>query len=176
MSIKCSVYIATSLDGFIARPDGDIDWLHRPEYVASDGDDLGYSDFVKSVDILVMGRKTFEKVLSFAEWPYEKMPVVVLSSQNPAIPGHLRGKVRVEDLPPKKLVAQLEHQGARHLYIDGGTTIQRFIKAGLIDEITITQIPVILGSGIPLFGSIGVELPVVHRGTKSYSNGLVQTT
>ena len=176
MSIKCSVYIATSLDGFIARPDGDIDWLHRPAYAASDGGDLGYGDFIKSVDILVMGRKSFEKVLSFSEWPYEKTPVVVLSSQNLAIPGHLQGKVRVENLAPKKLVAQLECEGAKHLYIDGGTTIQTFIKAGLIDEITITRIPIILGSGIPLFGSLEVELPLVHRGTKSYSNGFVQTT
>lgn len=175
MSIKCSVYIAASVDGFIARPDGDIDWLHKPEYAESDGGDFGYDDFVKSVDILVMGSASFEKVQSFSQWPYEKTPVIVLSHRDLDIPSHLRGKVKVDNLAPGELVAQLEREGARHLYIDGGKTIQSFLQAGLLNEITITQIPILLGDGIPLFGSIEVELPLLHRRTKSFGNGFLQT-
>jgi dihydrofolate reductase len=174
--MKCSAYIATSVDGFIARPDGDIDWLHNPAYEIPDGGDLGYGEFISSVDALVMGSATFEKVLSFGVWPYEETPVIVLSSRDLVIPSHLQGRVRAENLTPEVLVAQLEREGARHLYIDGGTTIQGFMKAGLIHEITITQIPVLLGGGIPLFGSLGVERPLVHKATESFSNGLVQTT
>lgn len=174
--MKCSVYIATSVDGFIARPDGDIEWLHNPEYVAPDAGDLGYDEFIKSVDVLIMGSTSFEKVLSFGEWPYDKTPVIVLSHRNLVIPDRLHGKVRVENLAPGELVSQLEREGASHLYIDGGKTIQGFMKAGLIHEITTTQIPIILGSGIPLFGSLGVERSLIHQGTKLYSNGFVQTT
>jgi dihydrofolate reductase len=176
MSIRCSAFVATSVDGFIARPDGDVGWLHRQEYADSDAGGFGYDEFIGSVDVLVMGRASFEKVLSFSEWPYEKLPVVVLSRRNLVIPSHLLGQVRVENLAPGELVAQLEREGARHLYIDGGITIQGFLKAGLLHEITITQVPLILGSGIPLFGSTGVELPLRHRRTTSFGNGFVQTT
>jgi dihydrofolate reductase len=176
VTMKCSVYIATSVDGFIARTDGDIDWLDKPEYAALDGEDLGYDEFINSVDVLVMGSATFEKVLSFGEWPYGKTPVIVLSRRNLAIPSHLHGSVRVENLAPGEVVSQLEREGASHLYIDGGKTIQGFIQAGLIHEITITQIPILLGSGIPLFGPLGVERSLVHQATKSFSNGFVQTT
>ncbi len=176
MSIQCSVYIATSVDGFIARPDGDIAWLHNPAYAVADGGDLGYGEFINSVDVLVMGSASFEKVLSFGEWPYEETLVIVLSHRALVVPSHLHGKVRVENLAPGELVSHLEREGARHLYIDGGRTIQGFMKAGLIHEITITQIPVILGSGIPLFGSLGVERSLLHQVTKSFSNGFVQTT
>jgi dihydrofolate reductase len=141
-----------------------------------DGGDFGYGEFINSVDVLVMGSGTFEKVLSFGEWPYEETPVIVLSRRDLVIPRHLHGRIRVENLAPGELVAQLEREGASHLYIDGGKTIQGFIEAGLIDEITITQIPIILGSGIPLFGSLGVERTLVHLDTKSFSNGFVQTT
>ena len=176
MSTKCSVFIATSVDGFIAREDGDIEWLHNPAYVMPDGGDLGFGEFIRSVDVLVMGSASFEKVLSFGEWPYEETPVIVLSSRDPVIPGHLQGKVRVENLPPGELVSQLEHEGAKHLYIDGGKTIQGFMKAGLIHEITITEIPIILGSGIPLFGSLGVERSLALQAAASFSNGFVQMT
>lgn len=176
MSIKCSVYVATSVDGFIAREDGDIDWLHNPAYAVADGGDLGYGEFINSVDVMVMGSASFEKVLSFGEWPYEETPVIVLSRRDLVIPSPLYGKIRVENLVPCELVSQLEREGARHLYIDGGKTIQGFMKAGLIHEITITQIPIILGRGIPLFGSLGVERSLLHQATKSFSNGFVQTT
>jgi dihydrofolate reductase len=174
--MKCSAFIAASIDAFIARLDGDTSWLHNPEYAVEDGGDFGYSAFMETVDVLVMGRVTFETVLSFPEWPYAERRVVVLSRQGLAIPKHLHDKVRVENLAPDALVSQLERGGARHLYVDGGQTIQGFLKAGLLDEITITWIPIILGGGIPLFGSIGAELPLRHRQTRSFGNGFVQST
>lgn len=174
MEIRCSVYIAASVDGFIARPDGDIDWLHRPEYAAPEAGDFGYEAFISTVDALVMGRHSFEKVMSFAEWPYGEMTVVVLSSQGVDVPEALRDRVIVEQGAPQEIVARLEDRGYEHLYVDGGVTIQRFLQAGLIDEMIITQIPVLLGDGIPLFGSMGRELPLKHVATQSFENGFVQ--
>jgi dihydrofolate reductase len=175
MSIKCSVYIAASVDGFIARPDGDIEWLHKSEYASPDTLNLSYDEFIATVDSLIMGRKSFEKVLSFSVWPYENVPVVVLSNQKVDIPERLRGKVKVDGGDPIDIVSRLETAGNKHLYIDGGATIQRFIQSGLITDITITQIPVLLGDGIPLFGSINLEIPLKHIETASSSNGFVQS-
>ena len=174
MNIKCSVYIATSVDGFIARPNGDIDWLHRPEYSGTALEGFSYDEFISTVDALVMGRNTFEKVLSFSSWPHEGTPVVVLSGKELDIPRHLKGPVRVKSGNPAELVSMLASEGRRHLYIDGGETIQRFLRAGLIHEITITRIPMLLGGGIPLFGSIGTEVPLRLVAATSSDNGFVQ--
>jgi dihydrofolate reductase len=174
MSIKCSVYIATSVDGFIAKPNGDIEWLHRSEYSGAVLEGLCYDDFISTVDALVMGRNTFEKVLSFGSWPYEGTPVIVLSSRELDIPQHLKGVVRAESGSPTELVSMLESEGRQHLYIDGGATIQRFLQARLIHEITITRIPVLLGAGIPLFGSLGIEVPLRLVAATSSDNGFVQ--
>lgn len=174
MTIKCSVYIAASVDGFIARPDGDIEWLHKPEYSQSTFDGLGYEDFITTVDTIVMGRNTFQKVLSFGEWPYKETPVVVLSNRPLAIPPQLRGKVRGDSGRPDDIVARLQAEGKRHLYIDGGITIQRFLQAGLIHEVTITLIPVLLGGGIPLFGSFGNEVSLQLIAASTSGNGFVQ--
>ena len=174
MTIKCSVYIATSLDGFIARPDGDVEWLSSPDYVPADGSDYGFQAYIDSVDVLVMGRNSFAKVLSFGVWPYKGTPVVVLSSQVIDIPEDLAGKVRHMNAEPTAVVSSLAAEGARHLYIDGGVTIQRFLAAGLIDEITLSVIPTLLGDGIPLFGSMIGEQRLLHVGTQSYVNGIVQ--
>lgn len=175
MKVKCSVYIAASVDGFIAKLDGDIEWLLKPEYTSTDKLGLSYEEFIATIDAIVMGRKSFEKVLTFESWYYEGTPVVVLSSRTVTIPDHLHGKVTIENGSPKELVSRLASQGKTHLYVDGGVTIQRFLQARLIDEITITQIPVLLGSGIPLFGSIGVEVSLSHLETTSSKNGFVQT-
>jgi len=172
--IKCSVYIAISVDGYIARPDGDVSWLDNPAYQAEEGEDFGYRDFIKSVDFLVLGRKSFEKVLTFDDWPYEDLPVVVLSSKSWKTPPELAGKIRFFNAAPDKLVAELQETGAKHLYIDGGITIQRFLEAGLIDEITLTIIPILLGDGIPLFGSMSEEFKLVLQSSKSYNNGFIQ--
>jgi dihydrofolate reductase len=174
MGIKCSIYIAASVDGFIAKPGGDIEWLNRPEYSAEDMKGLSYDDFISTVDALVMGRNTFETALSFESWPYEGTPVVVLSSRGLAIPEHLHEMVSVQSGPPEHIVSQLESEGKKHLYVDGGITIQRFLKAGLINEITITRIPILLGEGISLFGSFGVELPLRLIAATPSNNGFVQ--
>ncbi|MFQ6676031.1 MAG: dihydrofolate reductase family protein [Fidelibacterota bacterium] len=112
---------------------------------------LSYDDFISTVDALVMGRNTFDKVLSFGRWPYEGIPVVVLSSRELDIPPHLKGAARAESGTPAELVSMLESEGRQHLYIDGGVTIQRFLQAGLIHEITITRIPVTARSRYPPF-------------------------
>lgn len=174
MEIKCSVFIATSLDGFIARPDGSIDWLiGQPE--SSPGEDYGYKVFMASVDVLVMGRKSYEQVLTFGEWPYPGKKVIVLSSGTPQIPEKLTGSVEVMGGAPESVLAQLLQRGIRHCYIDGGNTIQRFLRAGLIDEMIITQIPVLIGQGLPLFGPLDHDLRLQHLETKAYPNGFVQS-
>lgn len=176
MDVKCSVYVATSVDGFIAGPDGDLEWLHRPEYASSGQIGSSYETFISSVDALIVGRKTFEQVLSFASRPYEGMgmPVIVLSSQEGIVPERLQAKVSRDAGNPEAIVARRAAEGHRHLYVDGGITVQRFLQAGFINEITITRIPIVLGGGIPLFGSVGVEVPLRLLETTEFDNGLVQ--
>jgi len=172
MRPKVSVYIATSLDGFIARENGDIEWLHEGPHL--EGEDFGYAAFMGSVDVLVMGRRSFEKVLTFGEWPYTKR-VVVLSSGEVAIPERLSGKVEGTSLPPAALLDRLSKEGATHVYLDGGVTIQRFLAEGLVDELTITRIPVLLGQGLPLFGPLGKDVRLDHVETRAFDNGFVQS-
>ncbi|PDV99292.1 deaminase [Candidatus Chloroploca asiatica] len=173
-TVKCSVYIATSVDGFIARPDGSIDWLQRPEYATTELQGLRYEDFIATVDTIVMGRKTFEQVLTFEHWPYEGVPVVVLTGGRLAVPAQLEGKVRLMNGAPAELVARLGAEGKQHLYIDGGKTIQHFLEAGLIDELTITRVPLVLGAGIGLFGEPGPEQRLHLLGCSVSANGFVQ--
>jgi dihydrofolate reductase len=177
--MKASVYIATSLDGFIARENGDLDWLPGSDGSSmnshpEDGD-FGYSAFMDSVDVLVMGRLTFEKVLSFGVWPHGSKRVVVLSSRLTKLPQNLPNTVELKSGSPFELVEALSSSGARHLYIDGGKTIQAFLNAGLIRELIITTIPVLIGSGIPLFGPVHQDLKLQHIGTKAFTNGFVQS-
>ena len=175
MDIRCSVFIAASIDGFIARPNGDIEWLHRPEYETAELNGVTYERFIATVDALVMGRKTLEKILSFPEWPYEGTPVIALSHQPLQIPAHLEGKVELMAGDVTSLVATLAERGMKHLYIDGGQTIQAFLEAGLVNELIITRIPVLLGQGIPLFSQIGRQLELRHVGTHESDNGFVQS-
>ncbi len=174
MGIKASVFIATSLDGYIARKDGSLDWLDRANATTPKGEDYGYQEFVDSVDVLVMGRNTHEKVLTFNEWPYGEKQVIVLSSRTVNIPAGLAKTVSFSSETPGDLMKRLSSQGATHLYIDGGVTIQRFFAAGLIDELTITLIPVLLGEGRPLFGPIEKDIHLDHITTRAYDNGFVQ--
>jgi dihydrofolate reductase len=171
--MRTSVYIATSLDGFIARPDGGIDWLMRPEYTG-EVPGLSYEAFMATVDCLVMGRHTYEMALTFAPWPYEGVPVVVLSSRELVVPERLHGRVTHLNLPPAQLLPHLAAQGYQHLYIDGGQTIQRFLRAGLINQLIITTIPLLLGAGLPLFGTLGQEIPCQLQAVHFSPNGLVQ--
>lgn len=176
MTITCSVFIGTSLDGFIARPDGDIEWLNQANAVVPPGEDCGYKAFMASVDTLVMGRKTYEKVLTFGEWPYGDTPVVVLSrGASPLQPGAPETVTSSRE-EPGELVERLAAEGRRHLYVDGGITVQSFLAAGLIDTITITVVPVLLGAGITLFGPLSADLQLAHVATRAYAFGFVQST
>lgn len=170
--MKASVYIATSLDGFIARPDGRLDWL---EGYHEGGEDYGYRAFMDTVDVLVMGRRTYEKVLTFGEWSPGVKPVVVLSSRPIHIPEAIASSVEAMSCLPSQLVEILSGRGADHLYIDGGRTIQGFLNAGLIQRLIITRVPVLLGSGVPLFGSLTRDIRLRHVGTRQFSTGLVQS-
>lgn len=174
MLTKCSVFIATSLDGFISRDDGSIDWLMKANTLAPPGEDCGYKSFISTVDVLVMGCNSYEKVLSFDEWPYGELPVVVMSSQTVAIPEKLRTCVSATMETPTTLVQRLSKQGAKHLYVDGGVTIQGFLFDGLINEMTITLIPVLLGSGRTLFGPLKRDIELHHVETKTFDGGFVQ--
>lgn len=174
MSIKASVFIATSLDGFIARADGGLDWLSGGEG-ASTEQDFGYQEFMDSVDTIVIGRNTFEPVLTFDAWPYSGKKVVVLSSRPSAVPPHFADSVEWLSLPPQRLVERLESEGATHLYVDGGKTIQGFLKEGLIDELIITRIPVLIGTGVPLFGPLDHDVRLTHVATRQFENGFVQS-
>ncbi|MGS0827182.1 dihydrofolate reductase family protein [Shewanella sp. 0m-8] len=168
------VYIATSLDGFIADKDSKVDWLH--DIPNPDGSDLGFSDFMARIDALVMGRNTLEIVLSFGiDWPYSK-PVFVLSNTLTELPEALVGKVFLVNGPLKHVVNQLNVQGYSNLYIDGGKTIQGFLQEDLIDELIITTIPVLLGGGVPLFGELASPLKFKHVKAERLIDCLVQNS
>ena len=174
--MKLSVYIATSLDGFIARENGDLDWLPGSDgSEEGSGEDYGYHQFMESVDVLVMGRHTFEKVLGFGEWPYGKKKVVILSSKSVAIPETIKESVNSRTSSPADLVEELREAGANHLYIDGGKTIQGFLNADLIDELIITTIPVLIGSGIPLFGKLDKDKKLKLLESRSFEKGFIQS-
>ncbi len=167
------VFIATSVDGFIARSDGDIAWLTK---YATGNEDTGYNAFMDSIDGEVMGRGTFEKALTFGAWPFQK-PVVIMSQTlmpydlDPA----LADKVRVSRLPPMPLMEALAKEGWRRAYIDGGRVIQSFLREGLIADLILTRVPVLLGSGIPLFGTTPGDIGLRHVETKTFASGLVQS-
>jgi dihydrofolate reductase len=169
---KTSAFIGVSLDGFIARKNGDLDWL---PYNGREGEDYGFRQFFGTVDALVMGRKTFENVLTSGEWFYGTKKVIVLSTGKPEIPPELSDRVSLMNASPREVVETLTAQGARHLYIDGGNTVQRFLRAGLIGELTITTVPVLIGEGIPLFGPLEHDIRLVHLETRQFADGLVQS-
>jgi dihydrofolate reductase len=165
-----SVFIATSLDGFFARLDGGLDWLP-----AGGGEAHGYDEFIATVDAIVMGRKSFETVLAFDTWPYGTTPVVVLSSRPTALRRPEGVACEMMTGTPHEVISRLSQRGKKHLYVDGGVTIQGFLQAGLIQRLIITRIPVLLGSGIPLFGPLSHDVRLEHVATRSYSSGLVQS-
>jgi dihydrofolate reductase len=168
--MSVSVFIGTSVDGYIARPNGDLDFLPP-----GGGEPHGYDEFMATVDALVIGRKTFETVVAFAAWPYGQKRVAVLSSR-PVDFSTVRGGI-VEQMagPPDEIVSKLAASGAHHLYVDGGITIQQFLRAGLIERIIITRVPVLIGQGISLFGTLPRDIRLLHVVTKHYPSGLVQT-
>lgn len=171
--MRATAYIATSVDGFIAREDGDLDWLHEAGAPAGE-EDYGYGEFMQTVDAIVMGRHTYEKVRTFGEWPYDK-PVVALASGALTVPPELRDSVEGMSGPPAEILARLSARGFQHIYVDGGRTIQRFLEAGAIDRLIISRVPVLIGRGIPLFGQVPGDIRLRHIGTRQFSTGVVQS-
>jgi dihydrofolate reductase len=167
--MKASVFIGTSVDGFIARANGDLDFLP-----AGGGEPHGYEEFMATVDALVIGRNTYETVLSFDEWPYTGKRVFVLST-HPLAPAPEGVVVERMSGHPGDIVAQLAARGVRHVYVDGGITIQGFLDAGLIQRLIITRVPVLIGTGIPLFGPLRHDIVLEHVATRQYASGLVQS-
>ena len=171
MESKNKVFIATSLDGYIADKNGGIDWLHsvpNPEQ-----NDMGYTDFISQIDALVMGRTTFETVCGFEEWPYQK-PVFVLSNSLSELPIAYKGKAELVKGDLKQIIQEINSKGYHQLYIDGGRTIQSFLKEDLIDEMTITIIPYLLGGGTSLFSELPNKLDFECSNTNLYLGKVAQ--
>lgn len=165
------VYIGTSLDNFIARPDGDISWL---ESFASEEVVAPYEDIMRRTDALLMGRNTFEKVLGFGSWPYARK-VFVLSSRLQTVPEELTGKAEIINLSPREALDHLAAQGFHHVYVDGGQVIQAFLREDLVDELILSRVPLLLGAGIPLFAGLDRELLFRLTATRTFPNGLLTT-
>lgn len=168
------VFIAVSLDGYIARPDGDIGWLLERD---DPTEDHGYADFIADKDMIVMGRGSYEKVLTFGAWSYDR-PVLVLSKQlaGTPVPEALQGKVRFSDLAPAEAMMELERQGVRRVYVDGGQLLQSFLRHRLIDDMVITTVPVLIGAGRPLFGPLSQDVDLTLVSSHHFPSGLVQST
>lgn len=174
MSLTCHAFIAVSVDGFIARMDGGLDWLEP--FNALD-EDHGYDAFISEMDGIIMGRSTFETVLSFAHWPYT-VPVIVLSQNLTAgdIPDALADYVAVCDMPLPELLAALTEEGWSRVYVDGGQVLQSFLRDGLLNSICINRVPLLLGQGRPLFGTLGYDVRLNHVSTRSFPSGLVASS
>lgn len=172
--LTISVFIAVSLDGNIARLNGNLDWLENaaPE---NDTEDYGYQKYISTVDCIVMGRKTFEKVASFSKWPYVGKRVIVVSRVLKEAPADFVDKVETYGGKIQMLPVELQYQGVRKVYLDGGLTIQSFLRCGLIDEMTITQIPVLIGRGISLFGELNKDIKLKLMRSQSFASGFVQS-
>lgn len=165
-TFRTAVTIGVSLDGFIARPDGDIEWLTSRGEAAGD---TGYEEFMAGIDTLAMGRGTYEKVLTFGFWPYEGKRVAVLSTtlttDDPRVTVHRS---------LEELLTALTDQGAKSVYVDGGRMVTTFLREGLLDELTITTAPVLLGSGLPLFGALDRDVELTLREVKALGGGFTQ--
>ena len=172
MEKKNIVFIAKSLDGFIAGENGELDWLEsipNPENI-----DLGFVPLLQEIDAIVMGKTTFEVVCNFGgEWPYSKH-VFVLSNSLNAVPEKLIEKVTLLKGSPQEILAEIHKKGYFKLYIDGGRTVQNFLKEDLIDELRITTIPILLGGGFPLFGDLPKPMEFEHIKSEVFLNQIVQ--
>jgi dihydrofolate reductase len=174
MPLTCHAFVATSLDGFIARPDGDLDWL---EPFNAGNEDHGYAAFMADMDGIIMGRGTFESVVGFAQWPYA-LPVIVLGQNltQADIPADLTDCVAISQMAPAELLAALGAQGWRRVYVDGGQVLQSFLRDGLLDDITLNRVPILLGQGRSLFGPLPADVTLRHEVSRSFPSGLVSST
>ncbi|OOE91269.1 MULTISPECIES: dihydrofolate reductase family protein [unclassified Salinivibrio] len=179
--MKCSVYIATSVDGYIATTEGSVDWLHNAGNSKADiaeNPDMGFGAFIASVDCMIMGRKCMETIsdmnLSAEQWPYGDIHIVVLSNTITTPPENLKSKVEMFSGDITDLIKELEGKGFNHAYIDGGSTITSFLNHKLIDEMTITRAPILLGGGIPLFGQLNDQIKLENSEAIAFANDFVQ--
>ncbi len=172
---ECAVFVGVSLDGFIARSNGDLDWLMGEG--GGDSAEYGYNEFIADIDAIVMGRNTFEKVVTFGKWYYGNKRVVVLSNHplDLSLARTHGGVVEVMAGSPAAIVSKLAASGADRLYVDGGITIQQFLRAGLVHRLIISRLPVLIGNGIPLFGSLQLDIRLNHIATRTYPGGMVQS-
>lgn len=168
--MRTSVFVGMSLDGCIARANGAFDFLST----GGAERDNGYEEFFATVDALVIGRKTYEIVLPFPKWPYALKPVFVLSTR-PIAPAPEGASVERLSGSPAAILALVAARGLEHVYVDGGETVQRFLRAGLIDRLIITRVPVLVGAGIPLFGPVDADIRLTHVATRSLAGGAVQS-
>ncbi|WP_264213269.1 dihydrofolate reductase family protein [Leisingera thetidis] len=169
------VFIATSVDGFVARKDHTLDWLAKKPGV--EGEDGGFANFMDSVDGLIMGSGSFRTLLGFEQWVYTK-PVIVLSSSltGADIPKHLQTKVRLSRSSPKALMQELDQEGWKRAYVDGGKIVQSFLREGLISDLTITSVPILIGEGIPLFGTVEADIDLELMHSRQLATSMIQTT
>ena len=171
--MRATVYCGVSLDGFIARPAGEIDFLdgHGPIE-----DDLGFADFLATVDCMVMGRNTYDFVVGAdVDWPYGDLPVFVMTSRTLGGPPPEGASVEALQLDPSATMERLAAGGFSHAYVDGGVTVQRFLAAGLIDELILTRLPVLIGDGIPIHARGGGDIGLRHLGTEVVGPGFVKS-
>lgn len=168
------VFIATSLDGFIARLDGDVNWLMERD---DPSEDHGYGDFIADIDLIVMGRGTYEKVLELGPWPYDRSVLVMSAklSETP-VPDALVGMVNFTSAQPREVMAKLASQNVRRVYVDGGKIVQAFLREGLISDLVISVVPVLLGQGRPLFGAMDADVNLKLLSSRSFSSGLLQSS
>lgn len=165
---KVSVRVGQSIDGYIAKKDGNIDWLY---YGHSGDEEYGFKDFINSIDGLILGKNTYEVVSNFDQWPYDGKRVIVLSNSLK----NVRPEAELYTGSLKDLLSKLHSEGIKHVWVDGGVTISKFLEEGLVDEISISVIAMILGSGIPLFNPMNAEHKCELLSTKSYPSGLVES-
>jgi dihydrofolate reductase len=172
MEKRNMVFIATSLDGYIADKEGGLDWLFsipNPQQI-----DMGYNAFINQIDAIVMGRKTFETVCGFeCPWPYTK-PVFVLSKSIKSVADTYADKVELVSGNLNEVVKSLHQKGHQRLYVDGGSTIQSFLQEDLIDDLILTTIPVLLGGGSPLFGDLAKPIDFEFVSSKVYLDKVPQ--
>ncbi|MGF1767103.1 dihydrofolate reductase family protein [Enterovibrio makurazakiensis] len=170
--MKIVAYMAQSLDGFIAGVNGELDWLETIEN--PEGSDFGFAEFMDSVDALLMGRNTFEKVLSFGMWPYNK-PVYVASNSLLEVPEELACKAHIISGELQSMLSQMQQQGINTVYLDGGKLFQSALRSGVLNEMTITSVPVALGQGISLFGDLENQVQLKLESSEVLLNQLVKT-
>lgn len=176
-SFTGSVFLGMSVDGFIARLDHDLSWLTGGDEAGGapddgEGGDFGFGEFVSGIDALVMGRSTYEVIAPMSEWPYQGKPVHVLSTMlQPGADARI-----VVHRSFDEAVRALTDAGYRRVYVDGGRTVHRFLAEGLIGELTLSRVPVLIGTGHTPFGELPADIALVHERTRVLPGGMVQST